>query len=135
MATCPKISKSKSRVCVGSLSSRIEILTRSITEPISGVDYSEQFTSLGFFYASVDTGSGVNSGYIVFDEVGQNEQATHAFFIRYNPNYKITSQEWINYNDEYYTILSVDNMNEEDRFLKIRAVKKGDNTVQSNWVG
>jgi hypothetical protein len=135
MASCPKISKSKSRVCVGDLGSRIELLRRSITAPTNNVDYSEDFESLGFVYASVDTGAGVNSGYRDFDGVGQNEQATHAFYIRYNPTLELSSQDWINYKGDYYTMLSIDNMNEEDRFLKIRAIKKGGNTVQSNWVG
>lgn len=135
MPKCSRIKVSKRDVCIGDLNKQISIYERGQTSPTFGnVDYSEGFSLKLTTFAGVET----KRGYSVFDQIGINQnqgqnQYTHIFYIRYVPECQITSQDWIEYNCDLFKIVNdVENLDENDEFLKIRAVKKGPFTKAAN---
>jgi len=135
MASCPKISKKKDQICIGNMNKRITLLSRAITAPINGTDYSETFTEIATCWSSIHT----LKGYRDFDSVGvENSRTTivytHDFYIRYNSTISLSAQDWISYSDKYYRIIDIENLNERGKFLVLHSKERGDNTVESNWV-
>jgi head-tail adaptor len=127
--TCEPIKQKKDRVCIGDLSTKIEVETRDITAPTGGVDFDESFGTFKTLWAMVQT---AGTGETIFDESNIEQSITHHFYVRYVPNFNF--QKWIKYKDQYYNILDVENLNEEDRFLKIRATVRGNTALDVNKV-
>lgn len=126
---CEPIKPKRYRVCIGDLSKKIEIETRDIQTPTTGVDFDEQFNSFKTMYAMVETAS---KGEVIFDESNIEQTVTHNFYVRYMPN--LTFQNWIKYNGVYFNIQEVENLNEENRFLRIKASIRGTATLDVNKV-
>lgn len=128
MGCTTKISKPSSELCLGDLNQQIDILARAITVPdLSGVDYGEAFTQIITIWASVETKTGVQ----IFDGTNLVGTATHIIYVRYIPN--VTFEDWVLLKGQYYAILSVENINEDDQFLKLSCVLRGDQTKPINY--
>lgn len=120
MANCAPIKTKASRICIGDLKDRIQIYSRSITSPLnSGVDFGESFAEPKVMYAMTET----TNGETIFDATNTETVVTHNFYIRYLPN--LTAEGWILFKQKYYDILNVENLNEEDRFMLIKANLRG----------
>lgn len=120
MANCSPIKTKPFRVCIGDLKDRIVINSRSITSPLgSGVDFGESFIDPVTTYAMIETAIGET----IFDATNTEKIVTHHFYIRFLRN--LTAEGWILFKEKYYDILNVENMNEEDRFMLIRACVRG----------
>lgn len=105
----------------------ISLQDRSITPPSGDdVDYSETFTGNADVWAMVDT----KRGETVFDGTNTERDVTHRFYIRYLSG--ITAETWIEENNIKYDILDVENLNEENRFMLLRASKRGSETKDIN---
>jgi SPP1 family predicted phage head-tail adaptor len=114
-----KVRKSKT-VCIGSLNKRIIVQTRSIVPPINGsVDYTLNFTDPKTVWAMIET----RQGSTTFDETNTEKVWTHDFYIRYIAG--ITFEKWVTYDGKYYDIISVENLNMDDRFLRLRCNIRG----------
>ena len=128
MAVCNNIPRKNTRYCVGDFRKQIEIKVRDITVPVgSSVDHGELFTDFLTVRAIVETLSGVE----IFD--GTNTMvgvATHQFIINFRPG--VTFENMVVFKGKNYRILDVTNIDEEDRFLKIRATERGVNTLPVN---
>lgn len=130
MATCNKIRRESDRVCIGSLNKKIKLYVRSITQSLNNdVDYSEDFSLSIDLDAMIET----LDGKTVFDGVNIVGTATHFFYIRYDENIPITSENWIEYASKYYNILKVENMQEENRFYKLSVVVRGNKQFEANF--
>lgn len=124
---CNRIKKKPSLVCIGDLSSSIILQNRAISTPVGdGVDYGETFTTNTTAWARIDTVSGET----IFDDTNTERDVTHRFYIRYIDG--ITSETWIEYDSIKFDILDVENLNEEGRFLRLRAAKRGVKTSDVN---
>lgn len=127
MPKCVKIQKKIKGVCVGDLSTKITLCTRTISAPaLSSVDYGETFTEVKTLYALVDTTRGLQT----FDGVNITNPYSHLFYIRYDAS--VTFEYWIKYNSEYFRIIDVENLNEENRFLLMRCTKRGSTAINAN---
>lgn len=130
MATCKKIRRVDKRVCIGSLNKQIEIQLRELKEPIgASVDFDEEFTVVKTVWSMVET----VGNKLFFDGTNTDQITTHNFYIRYIPSVSITSENWIKYNDELYDIVGTENLNEENRFYKLRANVRGTITKPVNF--
>lgn len=129
MAKCKKLNKTKKILCIGSLTKTIQIETRAITPDDSSTDFTETFTAVKTVKAMVETLSGVD----IFNGTQIVGTATHRFTIKFITGVTITSQNWIILNDEYYDILRVDNVDENNRYLVLLCTKRGDDTLKANW--
>lgn len=120
MADCvAKVQKSKT-VCIGSLNKKIIVQTRSIAPPMGGsVDYTLDFIDYKTVWALVET----KQGSTTFDETNTEKVWSHDFYIRYIPN--VTFENWVTYNSKYYDIISVENLNMDDRFYRLKCNIRG----------
>jgi len=130
MAICKKIRRTNEVVCTGDLNRLVTIQVRELKPPTgNSVDYGEEFVTAKDVWAMIETVgnetffAGTNTVRIV----------THLFYIRYISNVEITSENWIKYDGNYFDIIDVENLDYNDRFLKIRANRRGQEAIPVNW--
>lgn len=122
---CRKISKKADKVCIGDLKKSIKIINRAI-EP-ADVSHTMDFTDFVSAYARIDT----TKGNPFFNGVNIEDFPSHVFYIRYG--FTVEKNYTLEYASNYYNVLDVENLNEENRFLKISCVKNGPKSNQANW--
>lgn len=114
----------RKQVCIGDLKHRIVLHTRTLKEPGFGeVNPTENFGG-DEVWARVKTAAGK----VLFNGV-TDEVLTHEIFIRYNP--KVTSQTWIEFRDRNFRIVNVEDYNEENEFMRLRCIERGDKSVEA----
>lgn len=126
MATCKKIRRVSKRVCVGALNRQIVVNLRTISFPKNNdVDFNEEFTAQKTVWANVVTIDGV----VILDDTNTAREVSHDVYIRYILN--TTAEKWVKLisvdgtSDVYLDILRVENLNEENRFLRLRCALRG----------
>ncbi len=120
MAVCNNIPRKNTRYCAGDFRKQIEIKVRDITVPVgSSVDHGELFTDFLTVRAIVETLGGVE----IFDGTNTIGVATHQFIIDFRPG--VTFENMVVFKGKNYRILDVTNIDEEDKFIKIRATERG----------
>jgi head-tail adaptor len=98
--------------CLGDLIHRVIIYDRTIKAPESAdegnytLDYSKKIT----VWAGIESVVGV----VIFDSVNMDKTITHKMIIRYLPF--ITQEHWIKYDQQYFDIVRIEDMNNEKRF-------------------
>jgi hypothetical protein len=122
---CGKIKKKADTICVGELKKSIKIINRKI-EP-DEVSHTMDMTDSISAYARIDS----TSGNPMFNGVNTEDQPTHFFYIRYG--YTIEKNYTIENNNNYFIVQTIENLNEENRFLKVSAIKNGPKANQANW--
>jgi SPP1 family predicted phage head-tail adaptor len=135
MAICNKIQRESKRIAIGSLNKLIKLKIRSISSPSSGgVDFGETFTDWQDIWAYVKTVNGVT----IFDDSNIGRDVSHDIYIRFIPD--VTSEAWIEFpaqygstKDQYFDILKVENLNEENKFYRLRCALRGDSEKPINW--
>jgi len=128
MAVCAPIKKNNRSVCVGAMNKKIEIEARAITPPTFSIntDYNEDFTLVKTVWANIVTVSGMTT----FDGTNVERVVTHFFYFRYIPN--ITFENWIKFRDEYYDIIRVEDLDNDNKFYLAKASKRGTINNQAN---
>ena len=128
MARCKKITGISSTVCVGDMNKKIKVLTQAITaSSTGGYDFTEGYVTLATVWAMVLTLGARNQ----FDTTQLlDTKATHDFFIRFRTG--ITQENVIEFGGEYYDILEVWNLQEDSRFMQLRARVRGDKDSRIN---
>jgi len=105
--SCRKIlSSKKPKACIGGLSKRITISTREVVFRHDETQCS--FTVVWTRWADVTTKSGLQK----FNGININKVPSHIWIMRTIST--LTSEHWINYNNNNYRILSVESVNEGD---------------------
>ncbi len=128
MADCKRIVQKKRIICAGDLKHYIEIQTRKIEAPLSGVDHEYDTPLYAKTWAMIQTVSGLRD----FDKINVGEGVTHLFYIRYLSG--VTEQEWVIYNGQRFDIADVENLDEENQFMKLECIDKGDvDQAGSEW--
>jgi head-tail adaptor len=121
MAVCETVQRKVVKVCSGDMRNRIDIYIRRIVAPEGfSPDFEEDFITPKTVWAMVQTAP---PGEALFDGTNTSTAVTHYFYIRYLPN--VTFEDWILYKNKYYDILHVENLNEQDDFLLLRANLRG----------
>lgn len=134
MGACSRIEIKNRKLCLSNLNKRIKIQSRQMRpKSIVDVDYEEVFEDLFTVWAAVET----NRGFESFNQVGTNQEGlqtsfTHKFYIRYSSSCNITSQNWVEYCGDKFRVISVENLDERDSFILIKAVKKGTKEREAN---
>lgn len=122
---CGRIKRKADQICVGDLKRLIKIIDRKI-EP-ADVSHTMDFSDLVSIRARVDTRRGIE----FFNGVNVENAPTHYFYVRFGV--EVERNYTIEFRDNYYIVSDVENLNEENRFLKISAVKNGPKSNQANW--
>jgi SPP1 family predicted phage head-tail adaptor len=125
---CKSIKIKSRKVCVGDLSSRIKLQLRSLTASNTGsIESIETFTDIIEVWAAVETTSGSK----IWDGVEIANPFTHKFYIRYRNDIEFT--EWIEYGNEKYKLIDVENLEQKNEFLILMCTRKGTSTKKANY--
>ena len=54
------------------------------------------------------------------------------FYIRYNSTIPLEKQLWVEYGGNLYKITNVDNIDKDNKIIRLRAIEKGDKTINAN---
>lgn len=125
MADCVFKQRKKIIVCTGSLRKEISLLTRNIdpnTQPLSqNISIENTFTLLAQVWAMNEDAEGQE----VFDKVGiRVGQHTDNWYIRYVDG--ITSQTWVQFEEDFYNILNVRDLERNKFYLRLECEFRGD---------
>lgn len=131
MASCTNRIKANNRkICIGDLKHRINVQARIISPPAAGgVDYQLSLLQMIELQAMIQTKRGVE----IFDGTNLLGVATHYFYIRYMPDLSIA--DIVEYNGIVYTILDIENLDEQNDFILLRCSKRGASNNPVNFSG
>lgn len=118
--------KKKQNICIGDLRDEITIQSRTISEPVSGVDFGETFTGKSTVWALVETVSGKT----IFDGSNIERDVTHNIYIRYLSG--ITAEDWVLFKGSRMDILEVQDFDERNEFIILRCSDKGTDVNAAN---
>lgn len=99
----------------------VEIGTRDIQGVDSGTVFSMQFA---YKPLQIPVKIRTVTGRTVFDGTGIERVVTHEIVARYDET--ITSEMWMKYKNNAFKILTVENIDEEDEWLKMNMEQRGD---------
>lgn len=112
---------------IGSMNHKINIYVRTLTpSSITNFNYDETFTLFKSVWSMIQTVTGKT----MFDSSNIEKVVSHKIWIRYLSN--ITSEYWISYKNEYYDIVSVENLENENRFQILYCTIRGSTSNKSN---
>lgn len=126
---CQSIKKNINKVCIGDFDKRIKIQTSSITANNSPNNLSSvQFTTIATVWSMIKT----NTAREFIDGVNIENGLNTDFYIRYNSSIPLNQQLWVEYNNNLYKITNTDNIDKDDKIIRLRSVEKGDKTINAN---
>jgi len=126
---CDSIKKNVNKVCIGDLDKRIKIQTSSIAPNNSPNSVATTaFVTIATVWAMIKTST--NRDFI--DGVQVENGSNTDFYIRYTSSIDFEKQLWIEYNNNKFKINSVDNIDKDDLFVRLRSTEKGDKTILAN---
>lgn len=106
---------------LGDLKHRITIYARNIKAPIdASQNYGLSFQQMITVWASIKT----LKGDTIFDNVNLDKAISHIMVVRYLPF--LTQEHWITYNQKYYDIVRLQDINEQLRFQVLYCNLRGD---------
>jgi len=126
MTRCKRISPKKRLICIGSMKHPISIIDREIETLSEG--YTMDFSNSTSVLAAIETRNGTP----VFNGVNIEQELTHIFYIRYGES-TVENNYTILFNNKYYRVIDFENLEEENRFLKITTIERGDIAKKANW--
>jgi len=119
-SNCQKIRSVHRKVCTGDMRDEIILQNRAITPVISSVDFVEDFVTNTTVFALVKT----VKGDMAFDGIDTEVDVSHHFYIRFLSG--ITAETWISFQSTRFNILDVENLDNRQEFLLLRATDRGD---------
>ena len=126
---CERVNIKNRRVCIGDLNIRVKIQTRTLeSNNTATIELVENFTDVVEVWAAVNTTRGSQ----LFDGSEISNPFTHNFYIRHRSD--IDFEKWIEYKDEKYDIVDVENLDADDNFLLMKCIKKGTKDNAANFI-
>ena len=126
---CRSIQKNINKVCVGDFNKRIKIQTSSIKANNSPSAVSEvAFQTLANVWALIKTAP--NREFI--DGVNIENGLNTDFYVRYSPSINYEEQLWIEYDNNRFKIKNIENIDAENKIIRIRCIEKGDKSILAN---
>ena len=126
---CQSIKKNINKVCIGDFDKKIKILTTSITPNNSPNSLSSVgFTTIATIWAMIKT----NTIRQFIDGVNIENGLNTDFYIRYNSSIPLNKQLWVEYDNNLYKITNTDNIDKDDKIIRLRSIEKGDKTINAN---
>lgn len=126
MPVCKRIRRKHRKICIGDLNDLVCLQDRDLTAPKSGVDATEEFEDSGEEWALVET----SHGETVFDGTNTEVDVTHRIYISFVECF--TAETWIQFNNDRYDILDVENLEERNEWLLLRCTNRGTKDNKAN---
>ena len=126
---CQSIKKNISKVCISDYNKRIKIQTTSITPNNAPNSLSTVgFVTIATVWAMIKT----NTARQFIDGVNVESGLNTDFYIRYNSLIPLDKELWVEYNNILYKIVNTENIDKQDKTIRLRSVEKGDKTINAN---
>lgn len=126
---CQSIKKNINKICIGDLNHRIKIQTTSITSNNAPNSLSTvAFTTVAEVWAMIKT----NTAREFIDGVNIENGLNTDFYIRYTSSISLSQQLWVEYDGNLYKITNLDNIDKDNKIIRLRAIEKGDKTINAN---
>lgn len=126
---CRSIKKNINKICIGDFNHRIKIQTTSIIANNAPNSLSTvAFTTIAEVWAMIKT----NTAREFIDGVNIENGLNTDFYIRYTSSISLSQQLWIEYDGNLYKITNVDNIDKDNKIIRLRAIEKGDKTINAN---
>lgn len=138
MSTCKRLKVDKNKICFGDYRHVIELLSRDIKAPSIGEKQAEEvFVNIDTPYAAVKTFGGGNvgsRGIRRFNGINIDPKATHLFFVPFTDLYAAieTENNFILFSGKHYSILSVDDINEDNLTIMYQCTERGTATKEAS---
>ena len=113
------------KICPSKFTSLIKIQERSLLTDNMSVDFNENFIDTETVWAGCKT----TRGQEVFGDINTAREITHIFTIRYLDY--LTQEYYILYDNKRYDILDVENIDEENRFMRLRCNVRGSDELEA----
>jgi head-tail adaptor len=113
------------KIDLGSMDKLITLYSRNILpyNDNTNPNFLESLTNARTVWASVECVKGVT----VFDSVSLDRiSITDEIYLRYQPDYPITIENWVLFDGNYYKIITVDDLQSYKTWLKLQCVLIGD---------
>lgn len=126
---CRSIKKNINKVCIGDFNHRIKIQTTSIIANNAPNTLSTVgFTTVAEVWAMIKT----NTAREFIDGVNIENGLNTDFFIKYNSSISFSQQLWVEYGGNLFKITNIDNIDKDNKIIRLRAIEKGDKTINAN---
>jgi SPP1 family predicted phage head-tail adaptor len=124
-----RIARPQRKVCLGDLRDKIIIKTRDLEAPVFGeTTFTENFDRrMWEVWASIKTATGK----VLFNGVNTDVVMTHEIIIRWHED--VTASNWVELKDgRLLDIISVENLEERNEFLKLACREQGLKSLPAN---
>ena len=116
------------KICPSDFTHQIALQSRELKPDDASVDFKLEFDAGIKTWAMIKT----TRGREFIGDVNTAEGVTHIFTIRYL-NF-VTSQHWVLYDERRFDILDVENIDEKNRFLRLRCSERGTKDLnRTSW--
>lgn len=119
MPSCGFIKPKASRVCVGKMDQFVQAYSRKITP--AEISHTQDLKPAFNFWAMIETRRGTSR----FDGVNVERGADTTVF-RTHYGVKFAKKQILKFNNKYFEVDRIENLNEENRFLEVTAIELGD---------
>ncbi len=128
--TCTNTKPKKLKICRSAFNKTVVIQNRAIETPVqNSVDYSIKLTDVLTVRAMIKTVRGVT----LFDGVNTDRVVSHIITIDYKSNSVISVENYARIGQTELVIIDVENINEDNKYLRLRCALKGSNALASNF--
>jgi len=126
---CTSIKKNINKVCIGDRDKRIKIQTSSIA-PNNSPDglATTAFVTISTVWAMVKTTA--NRDFI--DGVNVENGLNTDFFVMYDSTISYEQQLWVEYNSNRFKVTNIDNIDKDNKIVRLRSTEKGIKTTLVN---
>ena len=126
---CNSIKKNINKVCASDLDKRISIQTSSIVANNKpGGLASVGFLTIATVWSMIKTSPNIQ----FIDGVNVENGINTDFYIRYNSSINFEQKLWIEYAGNRFQIANVDNINKDNKFIRLRSIEKGSSSIPVN---
>lgn len=127
---CETINNKKIHICTNAFDKKIKVqISTTIYNNSPDSEPTYGFTTIAEVWALIKT----TNGNEFFDGVSVLQNNNTDFYIRFNTAIDITKQLFVDYQNVKYRINTVENINKQNKVLKLRSQEKGDNTKLANY--
>jgi len=126
---CRSIKPNTNKVCIQDLNKRIEIQTSYIAANNSpGGLSTANFVTVLTVWAMIKTSANVQ----FIDGVNIENGLNTDFFIRYSSAINFEKQLWIEFDGNRFKITNIENIDKQNKFIRLRSIEKGAKTILAN---
>jgi len=126
---CRSIKPSINKVCVADLNKKIKLqYSSSIPNNNPNMNAGTSFKDIKTVWAMVKTRSAAE--FIKNTDI--NRVITTEFYIRFDSSIDFETELYIELGNQLYKVINVENIDEQDRFVKLSATDKGLKTIEAN---